>query len=165
MKKLLSTLLSLMLVLAVAFSFAACSDDKKEEPKKNDIVEPSGDEPEVDEPEVDEPEVDEQTEVEKYVEQFGDELANAIVGSSGVDGDYDVYAEGNEIIVEFCMAGVDNTTAEQKAAVQEAYDSLGDSLKDALAPAKEEIPSLEALVILFCEEDGDLIAECKVELD
>lgn len=133
----------LALVLVMALSFAACSKDEGSSTSGG------------------------QTEVEKYVAENASALASGFeqgfVGSSGIDCDTKVTANGNDIIFTVCIDGYDNLSSSDKSTMQAAFDSMNSELKEAFSGVKTEIPSVKGLIINICEEDGDKIA--KVEID
>lgn len=103
------------------------------------------------------------TEVEKWVEENGDELAAAMNAQYGESAICTVRAEGNTIIIDMKMLGIDNTPEDQKQMMQSAFDSMIPEFEQAFAGVESELPTLEKITFNVQEEDGDSLASFTIE--
>lgn len=135
-------LVLLALAIVMALSFAACS---KDEGKGGAAVAPAG-----------------KTEVEKYVDQYGDVLVDAFEsgfeGSGEMTCDSEIEGKGNDIVMVTRVNELDGLSSEEKQMMQEVFDSMNAELKAGFDGVEKELPSLENFIIDFCESDGDVIA-------
>ena len=187
MKKSWITLLAL--VLTCVMLFAACGnkaeekdDDEKEEDATSEVVTteangedaPTGENtelplPSVSTPAVTEPSVPaEKTDADKVAEFVASNKAELIssfeegFSSTGMTCSTTIEAVGTGIVLEICLGGVDNLTADQKAVMQDSFDQMASLLSTELTMMQMEIPELTYLTFRFCEADGDLIASVDV---
>ena len=100
--------------------------------------------------------------VEAFVAEYGDmlidELEGGIAESAGMTCTSTIEVAGNGFIVYMNVNGMNNMTADEKAAAQEAFDAFGDALDASLLIYQAQVPELQYFNIVVCEEDGDEIA-------
>ena len=184
MKKSWITLLAL--VLACVMLFAACGnkaeekDDEKEEDATSEVVtaEANGEDATIGEgtelplpsvPAATEPSAPaEKTDADKVAEFVASNKAELIssfeegFSSTGMTCSTTIEAVGTGIVLEICLGGVDNLTADQKAVMQDSFDQMASLLSTELTMMQMEIPELTYMTFRFCEADGDLIASVDV---
>ena len=139
----------LALVLVMALSFAACGKDESSAGKNPASA------------------IEAKTEIEKYVEEneqlLVESFEQGFAGGSGMGCTTTVKGVGNEIMFTVCIDDLDGLTAEDKATMQSAFDSMNGEMKEAFSGVKTELPSIEGIVIYICEEDGDKVATIDVD--
>lgn len=99
--------------------------------------------------------------VETYVEANRDELIETVesaMSSSGITCEADVRADGNALIIDINIDGINNLTQSDKDMLQDTYDSNMAGFDASFEQMKEGLPSLESATWNICEEDGDVIA-------
>ena len=172
MKKLLNTLLCLMLSLALVLSFAACSkdkDDKKEdeETSKSDTVkdekedeEPAEDEKPADEEdeELVEDEDDAEAKVKAYVAKSADLVEQAYTNESM---SMKVIAEGTKIVYVCTLKTVEKADLDTSK-IEELLDGVEGTLETLLESMKREEPSVSGIAYRYLDKNGDVIAEAEI---
>ena len=136
---------ALALVIIMAFSFSACSNMKEQ---ITDLTK-------------------EQTELQKYVEEHGEEFINTFKEGfeiSGMKCDATIEADGNILIMNVSMAELNDVPEEIKSVIQASLDESKSSLAPSFAEIKKQISSLEGVKVNFNEADGDTIATIEVEV-
>lgn len=125
--------LSLILVLVMILSFAACSSEK-----------------------------DNSAAVKKYIDENGDDYLEALeysfAASSGLTCKSDIEAVGNGFVSNIRINEFDDLPSDIKAQMQSAYDSMGSTFEGLLEDLQDECPEIEYFTINVCEQDGDIIA-------
>ena len=155
MKKLLNTLLCLMLSLALVLSFAACSkdkDDKKEdeETSKSDTVK---DEKEDEEPAEDEKPADEEDEELVEDEDDAEAKVKAVVNkyNEEVGDEYTTFkAEGTKVVIT--SEAPEGTTEEEAESVYESMDDIGPEMLKELQGEEPAVTAIQVILILDGEE-------------
>ena len=150
--------LSLVLVLVMVLSLAACGSDSKKTTKNDPIIETT-------EPiETTAPQL---SAVEQWLEDNRAELLSTVeqnfAGSSGMTCTSDAKVEGNGIIINININELDNLGQAEKDMLQQTYDSMLPSFGFMLTGSREELPELEFITMNVCEVDGDLIASIHVD--
>lgn len=136
---------ALVLVIIMAFSFSACSGGKEQ---ITDFTK-------------------EQTELEKYVEEHGEEFIDSFnegFETSGLKCDATVEASGNILIIDVSMAELNDVPEDMKDVIQASLDESKSTLAPTFSEIKKQISSLERVKIHFNESDGDPIATIEVEI-
>ena len=144
----MSRILCVVLAFAMVLAFAACG---KKEAANNDTVNNDT--------------------VNNEVADFVKENKAALVESfetnfeesSGLDADCSVSAKGNSIAFKVCLEDVDDIPEEAKAQMQEGFDAIQDEFASEFEDVKEELGSVESIIIDVCEEDGDLLASIEAK--
>ena len=107
------------------------------------------------------------SEVAKFVQENESELIatfeDAFEESSGLEADCTVSAKGNSIAYKVCLDGIDNVPAEAKTQMQDAFDSIQGEFAAMLGDVKEELGSIESVIVDVCEEDGDFLASIEAK--
>lgn len=167
MKKLITTIMSLVLVLALACSFAACSDNKTDKEETSAVSDIAEDVEAVETSEGEEAEAapvdEEMSDVEKQVSEFAAEIEAGFVDEMGLDGDVDVYTDGNIIIIDIKANDFNGESDEEIEEFKTFVNTTTQEQKlEALATLQEDVPSVEGYIINFCDIEGNLIAalEC-----
>ena len=159
MKKLIAMLLAMVMVL----SLAACGGDKKDSGTKlpQETTEP------VETTEATEEPTEALSPVEAYVEENREALISSMNESfgatSGMTCTSEVRAEGNGIVIDIRINEMDNLTDEEKAALQQIYDSMGATFGQMLTECRKDLPELEYITMNVCEADGDVAAVIHVD--
>ena len=136
---------ALVLVIMMAFSFSACSGVKE---RMTDLTK-------------------EQTELQKYVEEYGGEFIDTFkegIEISGLECDATIEANGNILVMNVSMAELNDVPEEVKGMIQASLDERKSSLAPSFAEIKKQVSSLESVKINFNETDGDPIATIEVEV-
>lgn len=136
---------ALALMIIMAFSFSACSNMKEQ------ITDPTK----------------EQTELEKYVEEHQEEFIDSFKEGfeiSGLECDATIEANDNILIMNVCMAELNDVPEDVKGMIQASLDESKSSLAPSFAEIKKQVSSLESVKINFNETDGDPIATIEIEV-
>lgn len=136
---------ALALVIIMAFSFSACSNMKEQ---ITDLTK-------------------ERTELQKYVEEHGEEFINTFKEGfeiSGMKCDATIEADGNILIMNVSMAEFNDVPEDVKGVIQASLNESKSSLASSFAEIKKQISSLEGVKVNFNEADGDTIATIEVEV-
>lgn len=136
---------ALALMIIMAFSFSACSNMKEQ------ITDPTK----------------EQTELEKYVEEHQEEFIDSFKEGfeiSGLECDATIEANDNILIMNVCMAELNDVPEDVKGMIQASLDESKSSLAPSFAEIKKQVSSLERVKINFNETDGDPIATIEIEV-
>ncbi|MBE7033074.1 MAG: hypothetical protein E7406_02485 [Ruminococcaceae bacterium] len=132
----------LALVLVMALSFAACS---KDEGSKVPAPAPTS------------------SAVAQFVAENGPTIEQGI--EQGADGvDCEVVARGNKIVISMSSTTFDNVPSDQRALLQEYYDSMKEDLKAMVIADVKDVEGLEAVVYEVCESNGTVIATVDIEI-
>ena len=139
MKKSLPKLLCLLLILAMAVSFAGCGNGENaaDDPAAKAVA----------------------AYVEEHKSELNSGIAESFAQSSGMECESKIYADGTKIVIDLNVIGLNDVPADQKELMQEAYDSLSETFDGMVSDMQKEIPEVTGLVINVCEEDGDLLAK------
>jgi len=161
-KKILSSILCLMLAIGLIFNFAACSDDKSDKTGKTGIsgtsgnggITTSGNAQDAD--------------LVKFIDEQGDELLSGFESSfeqssGGLDCECSWEIDGTALTLNCLINGVDDVPEANKQEMQDIYDSQNDTFHSLFAPIKDEVPNLSNVTIKVCEEDGDLLADISLD--
>jgi len=161
MKKTLPKLLCLVLVLALAVSFAGCGKDNKTNSSNGTVTEEPANTPS----DVTTTDDSASKAVADYVAKNKSDLEAGLVygftESSGMDCETDIYADGTDIVIEIRVEGMDNVPSDTKKQMQDTYDSMGSTFDELASELQNEVPELTGLVLIVCEEDGDVLAKIK----
>ena len=133
MKKNLAKIASVFMVLVMALVLTACGD----------------------------------TETEKFVKENGASFLEGFekgLSASGIDSETKIEADGNDIIITCNLKGIDGIPEEAKENFKNSLgESTVNSFRKSVQPIKDQVPSLEKVIVRMCETDGDLLAELEVE--
>ena len=146
---------SLVLVLILAAALVGCSNAKKTETVQP--VSPINNPGKSTQP----------TEVEEFVDKHGYELVEAFekgFETSGLTCTSEVSANGNAIILDVCLNGIDGLDSSVKGEMQDMFNSMNGEMTSLFEGFKSEIPSLENVTMNILEEDGDFIASIDCNL-
>jgi len=138
-------ILSLLLVLALCLSLAACAKTEKADTK---FESRNGAKP--------------NPELLEFVETAREELLIDFEAQVELDSDLTFASSlevvGDGFVITIRINELDDLTDNLKQQLQEAYDALMDSFEAFLKELQDEIPVLEYFLIYICECDGDGIA-------
>ena len=128
--------LSLVLVVLMCLTFAACGELSPAEQAVADYVDAHGDE-------------------------FLDGLEEGFISSSGMTCESTIEAEGTGFVVNVNINGADNIPEANAKQMQAAYDAAQSSFDSMLKQLQSEAPEVTYFEINVCEEDGDVLAVIK----
>ena len=137
---------ALALVIIMAFYFSACSNMKEQ---ITDLTK-------------------EQTELQKYVEEHGEEFIDSFKEGfeiSGLECDATIEANGNTLIMNVSMAELNDVPEDVKGVIQASLDESKSSLASSFAEIKKQVTSLEGVKVNFNEGDGDPIAVVEIDVE
>lgn len=127
------------------------TEDKKTEDKKTDDKDKDDKKP-----------VSNSKAVKEYVEENKETLVSGInegfASTSSMTCTSDVVAEGNGIIIYIYIDDVSNVDDATKAQMQKTYDDMASIYEALLATMQKELPELESLEYVICDETGDVLA-------
>jgi hypothetical protein len=125
--------LSLILVLVMVCSFAACGEEA------------------------------DTAKLQAYIDASGQELVDgmeqAFAGASGMTCKSSIKAEDSGIVITLKIDDLDGLTQEQKDLMQAQYDSMQSTFDNLLDELQKDVPEAKHFTIKVCEKDGDLIAK------
>lgn len=134
--------LSLILVLVMICSFAACGNKNNSTPDKNPAI-------------------------VEYLEKNGDDLIavmeSSFATSSGMTCESDIEVIGNGFVVSIKINELQDVPEETKELMQDTYDSMGSAFDSTLEQMQKELPELEYWTIKVCEKDGDVLATIRID--
>ncbi len=155
--------LSLLLILVMVLSMAACGSKKNTEGKLPEGTEPQ----QTTEPSIPETTEAQLTAIEKFVEENREELLSpmeeSFATSSGMTCTSDVRAEGNGIIIDININELEGLGKAEKDLMQQSYNTASGIFGQMLVAYRQELPELEYMTINICEADGDVIATIHVD--
>ncbi len=137
---------ALVLIIILVFSFSACSNVKEQ---ITDLTE-------------------KQTELEKYVEEHGNEFIDNFkqgFETSGINCEATVEANGNILVMSVNITELNDVPEDVKEIIQASLDESKSTLAPSFAEIKKTVPSLESVNVNFNEEDGDPIAKIEVQVE
>ena len=125
--------LSLLLVLVMVCSFAACGEDS------------------------------DTAKIQAYIDASGQDLVDGMeeifASSSGMTCKSSIKAEDSGIVITIKVNEIDGLTKDQKDLMQSQYDSVQSTFDGLLDEMQKEVPEVKHFTIKVCEKDGDLIAK------
>ena len=134
--------LSLILVLVMICSFAACGNKNNSTPDKNPAI-------------------------VEFLEKNGDDfiaaMESSFATSSGMTCESDVEVIGNGFVVSIKINELQDVPEETKELMQDTYDSMSSMFDGALEEMQKELPELEYWTIKVCEKDGDVLATIRID--
>ena len=105
--------------------------------------------------------------LEAYVDEKGDELVEELektFSEGGMSSEVSIKADGNTLVVDVAIKGLNNIPDNEKAELQSIFDAGKEEFKASFDGAKEEVADLEAVVFNVREEDNDLLATIDIDL-
>ena len=156
-------ILSVILVLALAFSFAACNkaDDDRDAKEDDTAANVETTSAVADDEAIN---VDNSDDLEKWLEsEAGEIFAGTIVSAMANMADVKVSAEGDTLVIKMDIYDVDDTTPEMKSYLDAYYADQIDSFKSMMGAASI-VPGLKTVEFKVCEEDGDYITSVKIDI-
>lgn len=136
--------LSLILVLVVLCSFAACSNPETNGPSED-------------------PNAAKYAKVADYVEKNRQDLLDSFVSNftssgAGLTCTADITASKDGFVITVKIEQFDDLADDVKAQLQAAYDAQDSFFEASLETMKEELPELGYYTIRVCDKDGELLA-------
>ena len=145
-------LLSLLVVVMMAFSLVACSA-----PATITETPDAGNTATENDPEL-QAFID--AEGEAFVTAFDESFAES---SGGLTCSSTIAVSGTTVIITCPIDGINDIPEEVKAEMQAVYDETKDLLKEQFQLIKDEVPTLTNVIMSICEEDGDVLASLDIE--
>lgn len=133
--------LSLILVLVMICSFAACGNKNDSTPDKNPAI-------------------------VKFMDENEDsikDLMEEMFASTGMTCRTEIEVIGNGFVVSVMINELQDVPEETKELMQETYDSMGSAFDSTLEQMQTELPELEYWTIKVCEKDGDVLATVRID--
>lgn len=134
--------LSLILVLVMICSFAACGNKSNSTPDKNPAI-------------------------VEFIEENEDSIKSmmetSFASSSGMTCRTEIEVIGNGFVVSVMINELQDVPDETKELMQETYDSMGAVFDSTLEQMQSELPELEYWTIKVCEKDGDVLATIRID--
>lgn len=133
--------LSLILVLVMICSFAACGNKNNSTPDKNPAI-------------------------VEYMEKNGDQLLSAwesMFEASGMTCNSSWTVKGNGLIVDIRINELDDLDDEMKEQMEAGFSALESTFDGSLKDIQKDIPELEYFTMNFCEKDGDILGSVTID--
>lgn len=155
--------LSLLLVMVMILSLAACGSKKNTKTELPETTEPQ----QTTEPTIPETTAAQLSDIEKMVEENREELLRsmeeAFATSSGMTCTSDVKVVDNGIVIDININELNNLGQAEKDLMQQSYQALSGTFAQLLLNLRQELPEVAYLAINVREVDGDLIATIRAD--